>query len=187
MNSIIPAETNHLKKINDYVQWLFKEKKDYVVIRKFNNMATNVTKLYLVSPVRERLFVTDADVLFNINTLKDVPIESIIETNTLYSGDIFKFTKLHTLLSKFTVSKTQIGDSSQRYQTKTKYKVFRNYTKTVEEQKNMFAFIQTGITPEESINSIYRLLHSKYVTVVEISYKSNINNLNFNSNGYNSL
>lgn len=187
MSDILFACTDHKSSINKYVDWLFKDKQPFVVLKQFHNEITGVTKMFIALPVRERVFEDSKAELFNPKDLNTSDFKfkdtDIIEYKTLYSGDIFKFYDIPLLLSKFNFTKTSISTNGSKYSSIEKFSLFRNYTRTKKEQEEDFTLIQSFINPRDSVDSIYRLIQTKYVTVISVTF----NNPKRFTNGNNSL
>lgn len=172
MDNMLLETQDHKTQINKYVSWFFKKHEPFVVLKKMVNKATNTTKMYIVLPVREREFVSAKVDLFNPKTL-DVPGFNFSSVNikaykTLYSGDIFEAFTITPLLATFKMMAN--GDNTYSKGTRQELFIYRDYTTTIPEQKNRFALVRQFTTAYESIMSVYRLLHNKYVTVISIEF-----------------
>lgn len=168
-DTIVPI-TNQVEKINDYVKWLFKRKEDFVVLKQYVNKSENITKMFIAIPVRERNFKEPKLDLFNPNifNIPTFPFEAknIKEYKTLYSGDIFNFQDIVHLLATIKLTKKDLHRNN--------IVLYKDYTLSKEEQINKFCYVEMGKEPYHSVNSIFRLLHTKYVTIVEVKF-NNIN------------
>lgn len=168
-DTIVPI-TNHAGKINDYINWLFKKKQDFVILKQYVNKQENITKMFIAIPVRERKFETAKMDLFNpaIFNIPTFPFSSdnVKEHKTLYSGNLFNFDDIVHLLGIVQINRRpSLGGT---------IKLYKDYTLTKEEQILKYSLVETGKELTQSINSIFRLLHTKYVTIVEVKFK-NIN------------
>ncbi len=160
--------SSHKEKINNYINWLFQKKQEFVILKQYVNKAENSTKMFIAIPVRERAFeVPKKDLfdkkIFNLPTFPFSPSD-VKEHKTLYSGDLFEFTDIFFLLSTIVIKK-HLRDGGN-------VTIYRDYTITKEEQLNRYNLVDIGRTPLHSMNSIYRLLHTKYVTIVEVKFKN---------------
>lgn len=180
----ISEHSSHLNKINSYVNWLFKDKKPFVVLKQYNNKVQGTVKMFIALPVSKREFEvktlqtskglkTVYEDLFNPQILDNTRFEfkqsQIINYNTIYSGDIFKFYGISSYLSRFIFHKKS---SPLTFHTE-RIPIFKDYTKTLQEQKDILPLITCFTEPDQSVNSIYRLLHTKYVTIIDIEFKQN--------------
>lgn len=170
IQDLIVTIHSHVEKNNDYIKWLFKKQQDFVVLKQYINKAENITKMFIAIPVRTRKFESPKVNLFdpNIFNIPTFPFkkENIKEYKTLYSGDIFEFRDIVHLLGTI-----QVNSKVHR---RNKITLFKDYTSTREEQIDKYSLLDIGSNPLYSVNSIYRLLHTKYVTVVEVKF-NNIN------------
>ena len=178
VDTLLITHTNHKKSIDSYLNWVFKDKKDYVILRSFYNASNNTTKLFIVLPVREREFVGRKQDLFvpiNLDTT-DFPFKSnkLIAYETLYTGYIYDFLDFSRYLSSFKLNKTIPNQYNTRYSTIETYRLFKDYTVTKAKQCENFSAVQAFINPADSVDSIYRLLQRKYVTVVSVEYNGKI-------------
>jgi len=168
-DTLVPI-TNHAFKINEYINWLFKRKQEFVILKQYVNKQENITKMFIAIPTRCRVFENSKinlldSTIFNIPTFP-FSAENIKEFKTLYSGDMFNFSDIVHLLSTIKVKRNvRLGETIT---------LFRDYTCSKEEQLHKYNLVDIGRAPIHSINSIYRLLHTKYVTIVEVKF-NNIN------------
>jgi len=161
--------SSHKEKINNYINWLFKKKQEFVILKQYVNHTEKTTKMFIAIPVRERTFEVKKknlfdSTIFKLSTFPFSPTD-VKEHKTLYSGDLFEFTEIYHLLSNIVIKKRHKFDGGD-------ITIFRDYTITKEEQLNRYNLVDIGRTPFHSVNSIYRLLHTKYVTVVEVKFKN---------------
>jgi len=161
--------SSHKEKINNYINWLFKKQQPFVILKQYNNRAENNTKMFIAIPVRERIFEVKKKNLFdkkifNLPTFPFTPAD-VKEHKTLYSGDIFEFDEIYHLLSTILIKRRKRFEGGD-------ITIFRDYTVTKEEQLNRYNLVDIGRTPLHSINSIYRLLHTRYVTIVEVKFNN---------------
>lgn len=174
-NELILNSKDHKKSINLYIDWLFKDKKDYVILKSFYNSATDTTKLYVALPVRVREFVSDIQDIFEptnlINTDFPFNTEYLINFKTIYSGDMFKFWNFPRYLSHFKLTKSVPNPNQSRYSILTKFILFKDYTTTRQKQEENFSLVKAFTNPADSVQSIYRLLQTKYITVIDIEFK----------------
>ena len=157
-----------------------KTDKDILAIKNYKlyNAIKNTTKLFIVLPVREREFVGRKQDLFvpiNLDTT-DFPFKSnkLIAYETLYTGYIYDFLDFPRYLSSFKLNKTIPNQYNTRYSTIETYRLFKDYTVTKAKQCENFSAVQAFINPADSVDSIYRLLQRKYVTVVSVEYNGKI-------------
>lgn len=170
IQDLIVTINNHVEKNNSYINWLFQKQQDFVILKQYVNKAENITKMFIAIPVRVRKFEHSKLNLFNPNIF-NIPTfpfkeENIKEHKTMYSGNIFEFRDIVHLLGT-----VRVNSKIHRCEQITLYK---DYTATREEQINKYSLLDIGSNPLYSVNSIYRLLHTKYVTIVEIKF-NNIN------------
>ena len=183
MNPIITQSSSHVDRINAYVNWLFKDKAPFVVLKRFNNTNEGVTKMYIALPVRERKFVSSIvkteksnklvyPAIHDVNIFNDLSFDfkasDIIASTTLYSGNIFEYYNITSLLARFKF----ITRTPNVYNQKEKIDIFRDYTRTKKQQEDSLTLIQSFTDPAQSVNSIYRLLHTKYVTIIDVTFKN---------------
>lgn len=155
-----------------YLNWFFKKKQPYVILRQFKNRESNI-KMYIALPVRERKFVEDKLDLFDVTKLDDinfpVNIKNIEKYETIYSGNMDYFTDFPKYLNTFKFTKR--NPSLNRWSTHEEVILYKDYTKTTVEQKHSFTLVPSFIEPELSIVSIFRLLQTKYITIVGVTFK----------------
>lgn len=183
MNVITPLKTTHVDKINEYVKWLFKRTEPFVVLKRFNDPAKGITKMYIALPVRERKFEVNRvrvvggyrNIYPNIHDSKvfntpgfDFTSADILESKTIYSGNIFEFYNITDLLSKFKF----ITRTPNILNQKENITIFRDYTRTRQQQEDSLTLIESFTDPEQSVNSVFRLLSTKYVTIIDITFKN---------------
>ena len=174
---------SHKDKVNEYIKWLFKRKEPLVVLKRFTSVTEGTTKMYIVLPVRERVFEstevrttrgkeTRYSDIFKPTDINipgfDFKSNDILEFKTVYSGDIYEFYNITNLLSKFIF----ITRTKGSYNIREKLTIFRDYTRTKEQQIDSLTLIESFTDPAQSVNSINRLLHSKYVTIVNVIFKN---------------
>ena len=179
MNNITISVDGQREKINGYINWLFKRKDPFVVLKQFNNRATGVTKMFIALPVRERVFEDSKVNLFNEESL-NVPYfpytkEDIISYTTLYSGNIYDFFDIPLILSKIKFITTTPNENNPHYSRKEEIILFKDYTRSKEEQIKDYTLVPTCLTPNRSVDSVYRLLQTKYVTIVAIHFNNKTN------------
>jgi len=168
IQDIITPITGHIEKINNYVGWLFKKKQDFVILKQYVNKHENITKMFIVVPTRERVFTNNKVDVFNPTILNSPTFpfsdKDIKEYKTLYSGNLFDFWDIVFLLGTF-----KVPSKVKKWEDDT---IFRDYTCTKEEQLHRYNLVDIGRVPIHSINSIFRLLHTKYITIVEIKFNN---------------
>lgn len=174
MSNLTTINGSQLNTINNYVNWLFKKKEDFVVLKRFENKALGVTKMFIALPVRERVFEKPKMDLFTPDSLNTPAfpyrLSEIKTVKTLYSGNIFEFTDIELLLTSFGFTKRIPSVNHAHYSNTEYYKIFKDYTRTKQEQEDAFTLITSFLNPEQSVDSIYRLLHTKYVTIIDITF-----------------
>lgn len=174
-NELMLSPKDHKKSINLYIDWLFKDKRKYVILKSYYNSITDTTKLFVALPVREREFVSDTQAIFTSNDLinTDFPfnIKDLLNHKTIYSGNMFEFWNFPKYLSYFKLNKSVPNPNQSKYSTLVKYVLFKDYTTTRQKQEENFSLVKTFTKPYDSIQSIYRLLQTKYITVIDIEFK----------------
>lgn len=164
--------TSHKYLRNNYIDWFFKKKQNYVILRQFKNKE-NITKMYIALPVRERKFVDDKMDLFDVTKLVDIDfpinIKNIDNYETIYSGHMDSFDDFPKYLNTFRF--TRKTPSINRWGYNEVLTLYKDYTKTKVEQEHSFTLVPSFLEPELSIVSIFRLLQSKYITVVAVTFK----------------
>lgn len=174
-NEIMLSPKDHKISINLYIDWLFKDKRDYVILKSFYNHTKDTTKLFVVLPVRVRKFESNIQDIFTTTDLikTDFPfnIDNILEYKTIYSGNMFEFWNFPRYLSHFKLNKSVPNPNQSRYSTLVKYILFKDYTTTRQKQEENFSLVKTFTNPADSVQSIYRLLQTKYITVIDIEFK----------------
>lgn len=192
MSELLVYPTNHVERINNHVNWLFRTKKAFVILRQFKGTDVklgNTVKMFMVIPTSQRTYTSDKKDIFDPNVLFKDDIDfipkDILLYKTLYTGNIEEFKDIKLLLNSFNYEKPvhNIGTGYfyQRTETTT---AFRDYTKTKAEQLVTLTQGNMCFNPHQSIDSVYRLLHTKFVTVVDITFNNNNNRFD---NGNNSL
>ncbi len=165
--------TSHAYRRNKYIEWFFKKKQNYVILRQFKDSMGNV-KLYIVLPVREREFVETKMDLFNVNILKDsdfpFDIKNIESYETIYSGNMDNFQAFPKYLNTIKFVKKN-PSSTYRWGKQETVLLFKDYTKTKIEQQHSFTLVAAFIEPALSITSIFRLIQTKYITLVAVTVK----------------
>jgi hypothetical protein len=58
------------------------------------------------------------------------------------------------------------------FNSREKLTIFRDYTRTRQEQVDSLTLVQSFTDPLQSVESIFRLLHCKYVTIVDVTFKT---------------
>lgn len=178
IDTLLITNTSSQNSINDYLNWVFKDKRKYVILKSYYNSITNITKLFVVLPVKERQFVSAKVGLFKASVLDDIAFpfkeKDMIKFETVYSGNINDFYDIPRYLNKFTIKKNEPNPNNLRYSNVKSYQLFKDYTVDREEQCANFSLIQSFINPADSVDSIYRLIQRKYVTVIDIEFKGKI-------------
>jgi hypothetical protein len=177
-DTLLITHTNHKKSIDSYLNWLFKEKKDFVILRSFYNSAINTTKVFVVLPVKEREFESDTQKLFTAECLDVInfPFKSknLVDVKTIYSGNINEFSDFPRYLSSFKLNRTVPNENNARYSTIETYQLFKDYTVSKQKQCDNFSLVKSFINPGDSVTSIYRLIQRKFVTVVALEFSGKI-------------
>lgn len=177
-DTLLITHTNHQKSINSYIQWVFKDRRKYVILRSYYNNITNTTKLFVVLPVNERQFVSDTVHLFTPTSLVDIDfpfkMEDMINVKTVYSGNINDFYNFPRYLNSFKIIKTEPNPLNTRYSITKTYLLFKNYTVSKKVQCENFSLVQSFTDPADSVNSIYRLIQRQYVTVLDLEFNGKI-------------
>ena len=155
-----------------YLNWFFKKKQQYVVLRQFKD-PRGATKMYIILPVKEREFVSASVDLFDKTKLDDGNLafnsKNIKDYETIYSGHMDNFTDFPRYLNTFKFTKR--NPSTKRWAQEEVVKLYKDYTKTKVEQEHSFSLVASFIEPELSIVSIFRLLQTKYITVVAVTFQ----------------
>jgi hypothetical protein len=183
MNTLDIDAPKSVEKVNAYVAWLFKKKQPFVVLKRYVNPIDNTVKMFIALPVREREFeVTIEDFngkklkvyknLFNPKELNTNDFEfrdtDIKEYKTIYSGNIFEYYSITKILSRFIF----LFRCNNIFNSKEKIIIFRDYTRTKKEQVDSLTLVQSFTDPAQSVESIFRLLQCKYVTIVDVTFKT---------------
>jgi len=173
-DTLLITDTNSQNSINNYLNWVFKDKRKYVILRSYYNTLNNTTKLFVVLPVKERVFESDTVDLFDPSYLDstDFPFkkEDIIKFETVYSGNINDFYDIPRYLNSFKIIRAEPNPNNFRYSYYKTYLLFKDYTVDKKEQCANFSLIQSFINPADSVDSIYRLIQRKYVTIIGIEF-----------------
>lgn len=168
--------TSHKAIRNTYINWFFKRKEDYVILRQFKN--EKETKIYITLPIKERNIVSSTLDLFDKSKLNnnDFPfdISNIVKYETIYTGHIEQFFNFPRYLSVFRFTRKLPGIS--KWAEEQKILLYKDYTKSKLEQEHDFTLVSSFTNPTMSINSIFRLLQTKYVTLVAVTFTNNNNN-----------
>jgi hypothetical protein len=177
-DTLLITHTEHQKSISSYLNWVFKDKRKYVILRSYYNNLNNTTKLFVVLPVSEREFASDTMDTFKPSHLDntDFPFakENMIRFKTIYSGKLYDFYDIPRYLNSFKIKKSELNPNNIRYSNIKTYSLFKDYTVDKATQCNNFALIQSFINPADSVDSIYRLIQRKYVTVIDIEFNGKI-------------
>lgn len=173
-DTLLITDTNSQNSINNYLKWVFKDKRKYVILRSYYNSLNNTTKLFVVLPVKERQFESAKVGLFKPNVLNDIDFpfkeEDMIKFETLYSGNINDFYDIPRYLNSFKINRTEPNPNNLRYSNVKSYLLFKDYTVDKKQQCENFSLIQSFTNPADSVNSIYRLIQRKFVTVISIEF-----------------
>lgn len=180
MSDMLITIVDHQSHINKYIDWVFKDKRDFVILKSYNNKAQGLINMYVALPVKERTFVSDKDDLFNENCLEKINFpynaDSLVKKETIYTGNMFDFYDFPKYLAKTTFSKKLPHVTSSYYYNEQTVSIFRDYTTTAAKQQENYALVKAFHTPYETVDSIYRLLHRKHATIVSLTFKINEEN-----------
>jgi len=167
----IEDSNSHKTIRNRYIKWFFKKQQDYVILRQFKNKEKEI-KMFIALPVREREFVSNKIDLFDINKLNNIDfpldIKNIKTYDTIYSGHMDNFNDFPRYLSNFRFTRKQ--PSVSRWGTEEKITLFKDYTTTKIQQEHNFTLVSSFTDPYISILSIFRLLQTKYITIVGVTF-----------------
>jgi hypothetical protein len=178
MSDMLITIVDHQSYINKYIDWVFKDKRDFVILKSYNNKVQGLINLYVALPIKERTFVSSNDEVFDVNTLDKINFpyskDLLIKQETIYTGNMFDFYNFPIYLAKTIFSKKVPNINNSYYYKEEKVSIFRDYTTTLTKQQENYAFVKGFHSPDESIDSIYRLLQRKYITIVSLTFKLNL-------------